>query len=597
MLLSAKGMTKAFGAKEVLRNVDLEIEAGDRIGLVGPNGTGKTTLLKILTGEIKPDTGELTVRTAKIAYLPQFHGLDDETLDQVLKDPFAPAELARLEELERLMSSAGDDPEVDLNEVAAEYARLQEELTSKRGYIQEERKEKALVRLGLTDRPQERRINELSGGEATRVMLARVLVQADEAEMMILDEPTSHLDIETTESLEDFLRHYPGAVLVVSHDRYFLDRVVKEIWDLDSGTLTKYRGSYTEFAKKKELELEKQRIAYHKNQTERERNLKIAEEQHLRLKYATTHKTRLKMVDRMEEVDAPRKEKKLDIRLQAVAKSGKNVLTVKGFTVRRGGRRVLENIDLEIVRGDRLGIFGANGSGKTTLLLALIGELGFEGEYWLAPGARWGYFAQGHDGLDSNLTPEQQLEQMLSEEEKRKARGMLAQFLFTPQQVKTPIANLSGGERAKVALAMLTSEKSNLLFLDEPTNYLDLPSREAVERALIGFPETLVLVTHDRYLLDVACNKVADLRNGRMRLFNGTYSEMKRSLPPSEVMAEAGMYRVVSGFTDWATRTKYRPGDKVGIAPSEVERFRWALDAGKLKKGTGKELKKVQRNI
>jgi ATP-binding cassette subfamily F protein 3 len=593
VLLSARGISKSFASKDVLKTVDVIVDEGDRIGLVGPNGSGKSTLLRILVGEIRPDTGDLDLATSKIAYLPQFTDLSEKTIEDIVSNPFELAEETRLVELERLMGRASEDPSIDLNAVAAEYARLQEEVVARKPHELEERKEKALLRLGLTDRAIDRKVEEMSGGERTRVMLARALMQADEAELLILDEPTSHLDIETTESLEDYLKHYPGAVIVVSHDRYFLDRTVNEIWDLDEGVLTEYKGAYSEYVKKKELELNKRRIAFEKNQAERERHLRIADDLHVRLKFASTHKTRLKMVERMEEVTKPKERRAPKINLQTKARSGKNVLTLKDFSVSRAGKQIFHDIELELNQGDRIGIFGPNGGGKTTLLKALIGELPFEGEYDIAPGAVIGYFAQDHDGLEQDLTPEEQLSATLTDEERSKARSMLAQLMVTNQQMETKIGDLSGGERAKVALAVLTSQKSNLLMLDEPTNYLDLPSREAVERALKSYGETLILVTHDRYLLDAICTKVAHLKGGGLEVFGGTYSEMRRLLPPVELVAEAGTYRVMSGFTDWETHTKYRPGDKVMIAPQEIERFRWAIDAGKIKKGYQKGLKKI----
>ncbi|HVO78158.1 MAG TPA: ABC-F family ATP-binding cassette domain-containing protein [Methanomassiliicoccales archaeon] len=593
MLLSARGIAKSFGSKDVLKTVDVLVDEDDRVGLVGPNGSGKSTLLKILIGEIKPDVGDLQVATARIAYLPQLTDLSEKTIEDIVSNPFESVEEARLAELERLMSRAAEDPLIDLDSIAAEYARLQEEVVARKPHELEERKEKALLRLGLTDRAIDRRVEEMSGGERTRVMLARALLQADEADLLILDEPTSHLDIDTTESLEDFLKHYPGAVIVVSHDRYFLDRTVSEIWDLDDGVLTEYKGTYTEYVKKKELELDKKRIAFEKNQTERERNLRIADDLHARLRFASTHKTRLKMVDRMDELARPKDRRSPTVSLQTKARSGRDVLTLKDFSVKRGGKRIFEDVSLELTQGDKIGVFGPNGGGKTTLLKALIGELPWEGEYDIAPGAVIGYYAQDHDGLDQELTPEEQLALALTNEERGKARSMLAQLMVTNQQMETKIRDLSGGERAKVALAVLTAQKSNLLLLDEPTNYLDLPSREAVERALRSYDETLILVTHDRYLLDAICTKVAHLKDGSLEVFGGTYSDFRRLLPPVELVAEAGTYWVLSGFTDWETHTKYRPGDKLMIAPQEIERFRWAIDAGKIKKGYQKGLKKV----
>lgn len=595
MLLKARDISKSFGPKDVLRSVDLELDRRDRVGLVGPNGAGKSTLLKILAGEMKPDLGELTFRTDRIEYLPQFHDLGDRTVEQAFEDPVLAATHSRVEELESLLANSAAHPELDLEEIALEYSRLQEELAARKDYEVEDKKRQALDIVGMTDRSGEGRLTELSGGETTRVMLARVLMQADQSDILILDEPTSHLDIETVEALEDYLLKFPGAVLVVSHDRYFLDRVVTEIWDLENGKVTPYRGNYTDYVVKKALEMDKRRIASQKNQAERERQLKIAEEQHIRLKFASTHKTRLKMVDRMEQVEAPPEQKDIRIRIQTAHKSGKNFVVAKHLSVNRGEKKVLDAIDLELVIGDKLGVFGPNGAGKTTLLKALMRELRHEGELWISPGAKIGYFAQGHDGLDSDLTAEKQMLQALGEDERLKARNLLARFQLTDEQVLTPISKLSGGERARVALAMLIAEQRNLLLLDEPTNYLDVQSRDAVEAALRGYPGALIMVTHDRYLLDAVCNQVGELKDGKLRLFKGTYSEMKGSLRSAEMITEAQVFRVIVGFTDWMTKTKLKPGDKISIAPSEMENYRWALETDKLQKVGGKELKRVKR--
>lgn len=575
--------------------MDFEVEARDRVGLVGANGSGKSTLLKILAKEMKPDTGELTFRTDRMVYLPQFDELGEGTMEQAFEDPELKRINIRIAELESLMADSAGHPELDLDDAAMEYSKLQEQLASRRDFEVEGKRREALEIVGLSDRPTEAKVGELSGGERTRVMLARALLQADQADVLILDEPTSHLDIETVESLEDYLLKFPGAVVVVSHDRYFLDRVVTEVWDLEGGVVRRYRGNYSDFVVKKALEVGKQRIASQKNQAERERQTRIAEEQHVRLRFDSTHKTRLKMVERMEKVEAPVQQKQMKVRIQAADKSGKNFVIAKRLKVRRGDRLVLDGIDLELVIGDKLGIFGPNGAGKTTLLKAIMKELRHEGEMWVSPGARIGYFAQGHDGLDPGLTAERQMVKALGEEERLRARTLLARFQLTDEQVVTPINRLSGGERARIALAMLIAERRNLLLLDEPTNYLDVQSRDAVEGALKEYTGAMILVTHDRYLMDSVCNQVGELRDGKLKVFKGTYSQMKGSMGPAEMVAEAEVYKVLAAFTDWTTRTKLKPGDKITIASSEMENYRWALDTGKLQKIGGKELKRVRR--
>jgi ATP-binding cassette subfamily F protein 3 len=595
VLLRAKELTKSFGKKEVLRSISVMVEKGDRIGLVGPNGSGKSTLLKILTRESKPDTGDLEIRTDRIGYLAQLDEGADETIGSTLLDPRQRAIEMRLQDLESKMISAGEDPGIDLDEVVLEYNRLQEELSSRRDHLLEGSRKDAMERMGISDRTEERRIEEMSGGERTKVRLARILMQAEEADLLILDEPTSHLDIEGVESLENYLLTYPGAVIVVSHDRYFLDRVATCIWDLDRGVVREFKGNYSDFVMKKALEQEKLRVASEKNRRERERLLKVAEEQHLRNWYGSTHKTTMKRVERMGVVEGPEQEGTMSFGIEVAEKHSKGFVSVKDLVVVRGNRKVLDKLELEVNLGDKLGIFGPNGSGKTTLLKVIRKELGHIGELWVSPAAKIGYFSQGHDSLDDRLTPEEQLLQVLGKDEKGLARSLLARFLFDDLQVKTPIGKLSGGERAKVAMALLICERRNLLLLDEPTNYLDTGSREAVESALREYPGTLILVTHDRYLMDAVCNKVAELRNGRLKVFPGTYSQMKGMIQQETVLAEAHVYRVVLGFTDWTTRKKLKPGDTVAIAPSELENYRWALDNGKLKKLDKKEYKKVRK--
>jgi ATP-binding cassette subfamily F protein 3 len=595
VLLRARELAKSFGKKEVLRSVSLVVEKGDRVGLVGPNGSGKSTLLKLLTRELKPDTGDLEIRTDGIGYLAQLDEGEGDTIANTLLDPRQRAIEARVQDLESQMTRAGEDKSIDLNDVVLEYNRLQEELTSRRDHIVEGSRKDAMERMGISENTEERRIEEMSGGERTKVRLAKILMQAKEADLLILDEPTSHLDIEGVESLEDYLLSYPGAVIVVSHDRYFLDRVATCIWDLDKGTVREFKGNYSDFVKKKALEQEKLRIASEKNRRERERLVKVAEEQHLRNWYGSTHKTTLKRVERMGVVEGPEQEGNVSFGIEVAEKYSKGFVSAKDLVVVRGNKKVLDKLELELNLGDKLGIFGANGSGKTTLLKVIRKELGYLGDLWVSPAAKIGYFSQGHDSLDDRLTPEEQLLQVLGKDEKGLARSLLARFLFDDMQVRTTIGKLSGGERAKVALALLICERRSLLLLDEPTNYLDTSSREAVESALREYPGTLMLVTHDRYLMDAVCNKVAELRNGRLKIFPGTYSQMRGMIKQETVLAEAQVYRVVLGFTDWTAKKKLKPGDTVAIAPSEMENYRWALDNGKLKRLDKKEYKKIRK--
>ncbi len=315
---------------------------------------------------------------------------------------------------------------------------------------------------------------------------------------------------------------------------------------------------------------------------------------HARSHYSNTFKTRLKMVDRMEEMERPEDEKEVGMKITAGRKSSRDMLVLRSLRVKWGENLVLDGIDLELNVGDKIGIFGPNGSGKTTLVKALIGEIPATGELWLAPGASVGYFAQGHETLDPSITAEQQMLEVLGKGERLRARQLLARFLLKGKDVERPISTLSGGERARVALALLMAEQHNLLILDEPTNYLDILSREAVESALREYPGTIVVVTHDRYLLDAVCTHMGELRNGKMEVYAGNYTAMKGQRRKT-VVEETVVYRVVSNFKNWTLGKKYNAGEQITIAESEMPTFEWAFNNGKLKRMRAGEMKKVKK--
>jgi len=595
MLIRAEAVSKSFGPKDVLKNVTINVGDNDRIGLVGPNGAGKTTLLKVLMGEVRPDSGELSIRTNKIVYLSQFPSFDAETtVGEALREAGPRTEEEkRMEEIEAIMASGVLPKGMDWNDLSLEYARLQE-LVGRDERSDAERALDHLKRFGIDDRVAGK-VAELSGGEKAKVYLSKVLAQAEKADLLILDEPTNHLDIDAVEWLEDYLLGFKGAVLIVSHDRYFLDRTVTQIYELENGKVRHYGGNYSQFVDKKALEMERQRKEYEKNVRERERQARIAEEQHRSLWFASTHKTRLKMLERMEKKEAPEKKKDLSIDIATAQKAGKNVVMARKLKVSRGGRTIFDDLELDINNGEKLGLFGPNGSGKTTLVKALIGELPARGDLWVAPGAKIGYFAQGHDLMDPKLSALEQINKSMEGEARARARSYLYRFYLTQQDVERPIGTLSGGERARVGLSLLLASDLNFLVLDEPTNYLDIMAKHAVEMSLADYDGTFLIVTHDRYLLDSVCSKVAELRDGRLTMFNGSYSQYKGARPGREAVEEAEVYKVVSGFTDWTTRTKYAAGDKVLIAPSEKANYQWALDNGKLRRVPGKERKIIKR--
>ena len=592
MLLKAQSIAKAFGPVKVLTDVSLQINEGDSIGLIGVNGAGKSTFLKILLGELKPDTGELIRRTERIGYLEQFaESSADYTVRDVLGRPYGHVEniKRRLREIEELMVSGGD---LDWNALAEENASLESQL-AKSDMEDEENLKAALEKVGLSADLMDRTMDSLSGGERTKVMLSRIVVQADDCDLLVMDEPTSHLDINTVEWLEDYLLDTHCSVLVISHDRYFLDKIATRMLEIDHGRSREYKGNYSDFIMKKMLDLDRMEKEYRKYAAQKRKQEEIASQLHRDQWFLTTHKTREKLIAKMEVKEKPEENREITVRIQAAHKSGKNVLTCKDLSVDLGGRNILNGVDLDIHKGDKIGIFGSNGEGKTTLMRALLGQIPSRGELWIAPGAKIGYYSQNHERLDPKLSAEEQILTVIGKDRRADARQMLSRFLLVGEDVERPISTLSGGQRARVAMCLLLLDETNLLVLDEPTNYLDIPAKHAIEEALNEYDGTILTVTHDRYFLDTVCTKMIEVDDGHARFFSGTYSEMKGRPNVKEVVMDADEYRVLSPFTNWVTGKKYAKGDRVLITPAEQKSFEWALNQGKLKKTGGRQRKKV----
>lgn len=591
MLLRAESVTKAYGPLKVLLKADLQINEGDAIGLIGINGAGKSTFMKILLGEEKPDTGELIKGTERIGYLEQFADSSDATVREILGRPYGHIEYVRrrIKEIEETMAAGGD---IDWNALAEENARLENQL-SQFDSENEGNQISSLEKVGLSKEIMDRTMDSLSGGERTKVMLSRIFVQAEGCDLLFMDEPTSHLDIETIEKLEDFILDSHCSLLVVSHDRYFLDKVVTKVSEISNGKTREYKGNYSQFIMKKQLELERLEKEYRKYASQKRRQEEIAAEMHKDMWFSAVHKTREKMIQKMDEKEAPEESKEITVKIQSAPKSGKNMITAKNLSVDLGGKTILSNIDLEIHKGEKIGIFGANGEGKSTLVKAILGIIPSEGELWVAPGAKIGYFAQNHECLDLNLTAEEQILQKIGKDRRAEARSLLARMLLVGDQVDRPMKTLSGGERVRVALTMILLDETNLLILDEPTNYLDIPARHAVEEALNEYDGTIIAITHDRYFLDTVCTKMIEVKDSSIRVFAGTYSSMKGRPNTTEIVMDADEYRVLSPFTNWVLNRKFGKGDRVLISPPELKSYEWAISQGKLKKTGGRQRKKI----
>ncbi|MBR4505079.1 MAG: ABC-F family ATP-binding cassette domain-containing protein [Candidatus Methanomethylophilaceae archaeon] len=584
MLLKAQSISKSFGPVKVLEDASLQINEGDRIALVGTNGAGKSTFLRILLGDEKADTGELTRRTSKIGYMKQFADVDmNGTVREILTGSYRYVEdiRKRMAEIDEAMMAGGD---VDWNALAEESADLESKISKFDSEI-EGKLEGILAEIGFPKDSMGRVYSSLSGGERTKVMLAKLAVQISDCDLLMLDEPTSHLDIDTIEWMENAILSSDCAVVVVSHDRYFLDRIAQRTMEIENGKSREYKGNYSAYVEKKNLDIERQNKEYERYQAQKKKQEAIAEQMfHDQRRYMSDYKTRLMMVSKIEKKEKAEEQKEITVKIQAARKSGKNVLMAENLSIGYEGKTVLRNVNLEIDKGDKLGIFGPNGAGKSSLLKAILGEIPCEGSLWVAPGAKIGYYSQNHENLDMNLTAEEQILLAIGPDRKADARNMLARFLLFGDDVTRKINTLSGGQRARVSMCLLLHGETNLLVLDEPTNYVDIQSKHILEQALAEYDGTVIAVTHDRYFLDNVCDRVAEVKDGTVTVYSGNYTDLKGKPEPKKTVSEGAKYKVLAPFTNWVTNTKYAKGDKVTITEEEMKGFENAMNQGKLKK-------------
>lgn len=527
-LLIATGLSKAFGALDVFSGVDLRIEAGDRIGFVGANGAGKTTLLRILAGVEGATAGDVArKRGLTVGYLPQDPPpAGDYTLHEAMLTVFADlqAQAAALAELAHRLAEAAAAGADDYAELLAAYGQAQTAFEVAGGYDYETRIRQVLGGLGFNEDEHDKPLAHLSGGERTRALLAQLLLA--EPDLLLLDEPTNHLDLEAVEWLEELLLRWKGALVAVAHDRYFLDKVATRIWDMSDGRLEAYRGNYSAFHLQREMRRERQRREWESQQefvakTEDFIRRNLAGQ---RTREAQGRRTRLERFLRDEAVDRPQEQKQVRLGLTTQIRSGDLVLATKDLAV--GYEQPLFFCpDTEVRRGDRVALIGPNGAGKTTLLKTILGQVPpLHGRVRFGASVQVGYLAQAQAGLDPEETV---LDAILDVQNLplAQARNFLGQFLFSGDDVFRPIGTLSGGQRSRVALARLTLQGANFLLLDEPTNHLDLDTQEILEEVLKQFPGTVLLVTHDRWLVQSVATHIWRVDGDALRVYKGNYDE------------------------------------------------------------------------
>jgi ATP-binding cassette subfamily F protein 3 len=527
-VLSATNLSKSFGAQDIFSGVSCAVPHGGRVALVGPNGTGKTTLLRILAGLEEPTTGQVhRMRGLTFGYLPQQadEQLDSErpVLDEMLT-VFADLQ-TQAAELRRLEEQMADPHQRDA--ALERYGALAHKFDHAGGYTYEHRIRQTLSGVGFAPEDFSRPVNQLSGGQKTRALLAKLILQ--EPGLLLLDEPTNHLDIEAVEWLEGALSDFPGAVVVVAHDRYFLDAVAQSVWELSTGKLETYSGNYSQYAAVRAERMERQKIEY-----EQQMEQIAKEEEFIRRNMAGQNtrqaQGRLKRLERVERLERPRDQKALKLNLRAALRSGDIVLAARDLVIGYPGDEPLLSVeDLELRRLQRVALWGPNGAGKTTFLRTVLGQLPpLQGQVWLGGSVKPGYLSQMHDGLN----PERSILDTLLDVQNlplEKARGLLGRYLFTGDDVFKPVSLLSGGERSRVALAVLTLQGANFLLLDEPTNHLDLQSQEVLQDVLSDFNGTVLLVSHDRYLVDRLATHLWVIQDQQLEIHEGGYTQYAES--------------------------------------------------------------------
>ncbi len=532
-IVSVIQVSKSYGAERIFDSVSFQINENDRIGLVGPNGAGKSTLLNILARREEPDEGSVALtRNTRIGYLPQVVDFQPEnTLREEMLTVFADVHSweNELNELALALASPAAHEDIALHEkLLQRYADLQIRFEHAGGYTYENRVDQVLDGLGFTREQQQSPVFQLSGGQQTRAALGKLLLQ--EPDLLLLDEPTNHLDLKALEWLETYLINWKGAMVVVAHDRYFLDKVVSRTIEMAFARIEEYPGNYTKYLRLREERMERRLREYEAQQAH------IAHTEEFIRRYKAGQRSReargrQKLLNRLERVERPQDFPEMHFEFTPVVDSGLVVVStqklVAGYIDGKQRTELVRVADLELLRGDCVGLLGPNGSGKTTLLRTIIGELPpLSGQVHLGHNVRSGYYSQTHAGLNAERSIIDEIRQasVLSEEG---ARTFLGRFLFSGDDVFKPIGTLSGGERSRVALAKLTLQGSNFLILDEPTNHLDLPSRQFLEEVLAEFEGTLLFVSHDRYFIDRLATKVWVIEDGVLIPYMGNYTEYR----------------------------------------------------------------------
>lgn len=598
-ILHVYHLSKTIASKQLFENANFDIYKDDCIGLLGPNGCGKTTLFNILLGNERPSSGDIQKKEGLI-----LRCLEQDPMhrsDRTIGDFFArTAQTEQLRQQLQALEKQLEDPLVYEStrhqEILENIKAVQMQMSKTSGTAQLQAARDILKELGLTQLTTETLIQPLSGGERQKIALAAALTQPQNCDLLLLDEPTNHLDIETIEWLEQRLADLPGAVIIISHDRYLLGDLVDRVFEFHGSSIESFEATYEEYEEQKKIREHIKKQEYQKASIEMKRQLAAIKQITRRNRYNIQINSRMKQLEKLKRIENPvLKNYLLRFHFKTAFKSGKNIADASGLSKNFGEKHLLSNISFEILAGQKIGLIGPNGCGKTTFLKMLTKEESpTQGILSISQGVKAGYFDQGHLSLQLDHTLLEEIlrdHKDLSEED---AKALLGQFNFKGTTIENTVGSLSGGERARLAFLRLIMEPYNLLLLDEPTNHMDIESKDAIETALNTYAGTVIVVSHDRKFLDTVTDTIFFMTDADLRTYTGNYTQfrLQRQKQLTEYtnrdvayLSASGLtrYRVTKGFTIWTIKKKYAIGEEILIGDHNRNLYEWAIKGGLLK--------------
>ncbi len=522
IIAQAQDLEQRFGGNTIFSNISFSVPDNARIGLVGPNGAGKTTLLKIMTGQQEPTSGQFTINKGlKVGYIAQENALDeDKTIWDEMLTVFDNL-IEKNKRITKMQEQIAEHPEDE--DLLKRYDQLAYDFEQEGGFTYQAEIKSILNGFNFKENTWQKVIGTLSGGEKTRLAFVKLLLQ--KPPVLLLDEPTNYLDLDTLDWLEAFLKNYQGAIITISHDQYFLDHLANQIFELNFGKLTTFKGNYSQYVKERELMNNQQEAAYEKQQEKIKKEEEFIQKNLVRASTTKRAQSRRKALDKMERIKPPKHKQKVRINFTSDRPSGKEVLIAKDLTIGYPDKTMVSDIDFQVNKNDRVAIIGPNGIGKSTLLKTIMKKIEpKDGSIKYGASLDIGYYDQELQSLDPSKTVLDTIWDRHKTMPEKEVRSILASFLFTAEDIDKTVGQLSGGQKARLTLTVLSLEKDNFLLMDEPTNHLDIEAKEVLEQALNTYDGTLLFVSHDRYFINELANKIISVRDGHAKIYNGNYS-------------------------------------------------------------------------